>query len=66
MEIKISTDELRKKKLFVATPCYGGNCLGLYAKSCLDLQAICIQYGIECRFSFIFNESLITRARKRY
>ena len=63
MEIKISTDELRKKKLFVATPCYGGQCLGLYAKACLDLQAICIQYGIECRFSFIFNESLITRAR---
>lgn len=63
MEIRISTDELRKKKLFVATPCYGGQCLGLYAKSCLDLQATCIQYGIECRFSFIFNESLITRAR---
>lgn len=63
MEIKISTDELRKKRLFVATPCYGGQCLGLYAKSCLDLQAVCMQYGIECRFSFIFNESLITRAR---
>ena len=28
MEIKISTDDLRKKKLFVATPCYGGQCLG--------------------------------------
>jgi hypothetical protein len=63
MEIKISTDELRQKNLFVATPCYGGQCLGLYAKSCLDLQSMCIQYGIECRFSFIFNESLITRAR---
>ena len=63
MEIKISTEELRKKKLFVATPCYGGQCLGLYTKACLDLQAICIQYGVECRFSFIFNESLITRAR---
>lgn len=63
MEIKISTDDLRKKKLFVATPCYGGQCLGLYAKACLDLQAVCLQYGIECRFSFIFNESLITRAR---
>ena len=63
MEIKISSEELRQKKLFVATPCYGGQCLGLYAKSCLDLQATCIQYGIEVRFSFIFNESLITRAR---
>lgn len=63
MEIKISSEDLRKKKLFVATPCYGGQCFGLYAKACLDLQATCIQYGIECRFSFIFNESLITRAR---
>jgi len=63
MEIKISTDDLRKKKIFVATPCYGGQCLGLYTKSCLDLQTTCIQYGIEVRYSFIFNESLITRAR---
>jgi hypothetical protein len=63
MEIKISAEDLRKKKLFIATPCYGGQCLGLYTKSILDLQATCIQYGIECRFSFIFNESLITRAR---
>jgi hypothetical protein len=63
MEIKISTEELRTKKLFVATPCYGGQCFGLYAKACLDLQATAIQYGMECRFSFIFNESLITRAR---
>ena len=63
MEIKVTSEELRKKKLFVATPCYGGMNLGLYTKSCLDLQAMCIQYGLECRFSFIFNESLITRAR---
>ena len=32
-------------------------------KACLDLQAQCFQYGIENRFSFLFNESLITRAR---
>jgi len=63
MDIRISSDELRKKKLFVATPCYAGNCLGLYTKALLDLQIICIQHGIECKFSFIFNESLITRAR---
>lgn len=63
MEIKITSEELRQKRLFVATPCYGGQCFGLYTKACLDLQATCIQYGIECRFSFIFNESLITRAR---
>jgi hypothetical protein len=63
MQLEISVDELRKVKLFVATPMYGGMCHGMYAKSALDLQACCAQYGIECKFSFIFNESLITRAR---
>ncbi len=62
-ELTIKVDELRKATLFVATPMYGGSCNGLYMKSCLDLQALCTQYGINVRFSFIFNESLITRAR---
>ena len=63
MHLEISVDDLKKNKLFVATPMYGGMCHGMYAKSALDLQACCAQYGIEVRFSFIFNESLITRAR---
>jgi hypothetical protein len=63
MEIQIKVEELRKKKLFVATPMYGGMNHGLYMKSCLDLQGLCFQYGIETKFSFLFNESLITRAR---
>ena len=63
MEISIKTEELRKHKLFVATPMYGGQNYGLYMKACLDLQGMCIQYGIDVKFSFLFNESLITRAR---
>lgn len=63
MEIKIKTEELRKKSLFVGTPMYGGMNHGLYMKSCLDLQSTLIQYGISVKFSFLFNESLITRAR---
>lgn len=63
MQIQISADELKKKKLFIATPMYGGQCFGLYMKSCLDLQMTLAQHGVECRFSFLFNESLITRAR---
>jgi hypothetical protein len=63
MKIEISVDELKKKKLFVATPMYGGQCYGMYAKSILDLQSMCAQHQIDVRFSFIFNESLITRAR---
>lgn len=63
MELSIKVEDLRKTKLFLATPMYGGNNVGLYMKACLDLQGLCLQYGIEIRFSFLFNESLITRAR---
>mgnify|MGYP003348435256 CR=1 FL=1 len=63
MQLEVSVENLRKNKLFIATPMYGGNSHGMYVKSCLDLQSLCSQYGIEARFSFIFNESLITRAR---
>jgi hypothetical protein len=63
MEIKVNVEELRKNKVFVATPMYGGMAHGLYIKSCLDLQTTMSKYGIETKFSFLFNESLITRAR---
>ena len=63
MEISISKEELQKKSLFVATPMYGGMNHGLYMKACLDLQGVCMQYNIPVKFSFLFNESLITRAR---
>jgi hypothetical protein len=63
MEIKVNIEELKKNKLFIATPMYGGMAHGLYVKSCLDLQTTFQQYGIETKFSFLFNESLITRAR---
>lgn len=63
MEITIKTEELQQRKLFVATPMYGGFNHGLFMKSCLDLQNVLTQYQVEVKFSFIFNESLITRAR---
>jgi len=63
MEIKLSKEVFEGKSLFVSTPMYGGQCLGMYMKSCLDLQTVCMQYGIKVEFSFLFNESLISRAR---
>ena len=63
MEIKVELEKLRQNKLFVATPMYGGMAHGLYIKSSLDLQNVMSKYGIETKFSFLFNESLITRAR---
>jgi len=63
MEIKIPMEELRTRKLFVAAPMYGGQNFGMFTKSCNDLSSLCTRYGIELRFHYLFNESLITRAR---
>lgn len=63
MKLQITAEELSKRKLFICAPCYGGMMCGLTAKSFLDLQTVLNQYKIEHRFSFLFNESLITRAR---
>lgn len=63
MEIKVPIEKLRERKLFVATPMYGGACSGMFARSIADLSALCTHYGIQVRFYFMFNESLITRAR---
>lgn len=63
MHIEVKASDLQKIKLFVATPMYGGQCAGMYSKAAIDLATMCANYGVECRFFFIFNESLITRAR---
>ena len=63
MKIELNVEELRKKKLFIATPMYGGQCAGMYTKATNDLAMVCAQHGIEVRFYYLFNESLITRAR---
>jgi hypothetical protein len=63
VKVEIPVEELRKRSLFIATPMYGGQATGPYMKSCLDLQAVCHKYGVGIVFYFLFNESLITRAR---
>lgn len=62
-EIQISVEELRKRKLFLAVPMYGGMCHGIFARSVADLAALCTHYGIALQMYYLFNESLITRAR---
>src|SRR5262245_56025219 len=63
MNTEIALDELQKMKLFVATPMYGGQCHGMYARSMADLAVICAKHDIKNKFYYHFNESLITRAR---
>jgi len=63
LEITIELSELKKKKIFVATPMYGGNCHGMYTKSTADLAKLGALYEMDIKFFYLFNESLITRAR---
>jgi len=63
MQFEIDIQKLRTKKLFIATPMYGGQCHGAYTKAITDLMVLCTKYGIEAKLFFIFNVSLVQRAR---
>ena len=54
---------LNGKKIYVATPMYGGFATSHYVSSIIELTEICAQNNIEIHFAFLSNESLITRAR---
>lgn len=63
MEIKLEPGQMQKKKLFIGLPMYAGQCCGIFTKSLVDLTSECLKEGIQCQTHFLFNESLITRAR---
>jgi hypothetical protein len=49
--------------LFIATPMYGGMCHGSYAVSLAQTMSVFMNHHIPLRFTYTFNESIITRAR---
>ena len=63
MFLSNSKKETIMPSIFIATPMYGGMCAGYYTQSVLQLSDVLKQNGIGNTFSFMFNESLITRAR---
>lgn len=63
MNISIPIEVLQKKRLFIGTPMYGGQCTGIFSKSVADLSAQCANLKIPMQMYFLFNESLIPRAR---
>lgn len=62
-KIHINFEELRKKRLFITTPMYGGMCNGMFNRSMLDLASLFTAHGIPFNVHYLFNESLIPRAR---
>lgn len=63
MKLEVKTEELQKQRLFIGTPMYGGSCAGLYTKSTNDLSMLCSSHKIPMKYYFLFNESLVQRAR---
>ena len=63
IQVDVSIEDLRRRKIFVATPMYGGVCGGQFCKSIADLMSLASQYGVHVNLFFLYNESLITRAR---
>jgi|TARA_R110000868_G_scaffold378269_2_gene643710 hypothetical protein len=62
-QLQINIDELRKEKIFVATPCYGGMLTEAYFRSMVRTLTFFNQHQIPIAFGTIANESLVTRAR---
>jgi len=61
--LSISIDDLRKEKLFIATPCYGGMLNEAYFRSVIRTLTFFNKHDIPLAFGTIANESLVTRAR---
>ena len=62
--LEVNVEELAKtRKLMIATPMYGGQCAGMYTKSVAELVNLLTKMNIPHVPYFLFNESLITRAR---
>jgi len=62
-QVQISTEEIRKSKFFIATPCYGGQLNEPYFRSVIKLMTFFNGHSIPLAFGTIANESLVTRAR---
>jgi len=62
-KLEIKLDDLRKERLFIATPAYGGMLTEAYFRSTIRLLTFCNQHQIPVAFGTIANESLVTRAR---
>jgi hypothetical protein len=63
MKLQVTTEQLRKYSIFVGTPMFGGQCTGVFCRSTNDFATFCAKHGIEVKFYYLFNESLIQRAR---
>lgn len=61
--LEISAAQLAEHRIFVASPQFGGQCHTIFCRGLADLALICGMYRIPFDHAYIWNESLIPRAR---
>jgi len=62
-QIQLDLNKMRQTKVYLATPMYGGMCHGFYTRSLMQTTSTCMGQGLLMQIYYLFNESLITRAR---
>ena len=55
--------ESKKPVVFMATPMYGGMCTGTYTAALMQTPMTFSKAGVQLYYTYMMNESLITRAR---
>jgi hypothetical protein len=64
-ELKISREDFIRRgvKIMLGVPMFGAKCEGIFCRSAMDLAVVTSKFGVPLQLYFLFNESLITRAR---
>lgn len=57
------TEQTKKPVVFLATPMYGGMCTGTYTAALMQTPLAFSKAGVQLYYTYMMNESLITRAR---
>lgn len=65
MKLVIDMPKVRKSRVMLVSPMYGGLCSGAFTTSLLKLLDKFFNLGIPLSYRFLYNESLVPRARNR-
>ena len=63
--VNLTRESFEGKKLWIGIPMYGGKIFGACTYSLIQLQKLCMMFGLEIDFDFLLSESLIPRARNK-
>jgi len=66
MFLSFDLEKIRKKKVLIASPMYGGQCSGEFCSSLFDTARTLTKKEIPHDFQNVMGESLITRARNEF